>query len=319
MNQRGMAVIAAILVAALAAAVAAALLADLGRWTDSVRLERDQRQAAELTHAGLDFARALLQDDARRGAIDHRGETWRQQLPPLPAEGGEVSGRIDDRQGRWNLNNLLTPDGRVDATALTTYRRLLMLLGLPAQLADTLADWLDSDEERRINGAESADYQLAVPPHGAANRPLQRLAGLDRVKGYDPATLRRLAPFVTVLPEVQPINVNLAPAEVLAAVHTELDLRIARQLVESARHTPFRDVADFAQRLALLSADAAVPPATATLSVDSRFFEVSLRSRYGPTASTLRALVRRNGSAVPDVLWQDSEDLFSIAAEVGPA
>ena len=44
-------------------------------------------------------------------------------------------------------------------------------------------------------------------------------------------TVERLAPHVTILPEVTPINLNTASAEVLAATLEGVETGLARQLV----------------------------------------------------------------------------------------
>ena len=45
---------------------------------------------------------------------------------------------------------------------------------------------------------------------------------LYRIRGFDAKTVAKLKPFVTALPARTPVNVNTAPAEVLAAIVPEL-------------------------------------------------------------------------------------------------
>ncbi len=63
--------------------------------------------------AGVQWARQILDDDARRSEIDHLGEPWAVALPPIPLENGEIRGAIVDAQGRLNINAL----GDAGATA----------------------------------------------------------------------------------------------------------------------------------------------------------------------------------------------------------
>ena len=63
---RGAAIILAMLIAALAAAVAATVFADQQRWGRTVEHRRDQVQAQALAMAGVQWARQILDDDARR-------------------------------------------------------------------------------------------------------------------------------------------------------------------------------------------------------------------------------------------------------------
>src|SRR5439155_443333 len=90
------------------------------------------------------------------------------RLPKLPRVGvalgaGEFSYRISDEESRINLNN--APPDRID--------RLLSAAGLDKPTRDTindsLQDWKDPDDLRRLNGAESEDFYLKLPvPKGAA-------------------------------------------------------------------------------------------------------------------------------------------------------
>lgn len=295
----GAAVIGALLVCALAAALATALLARTDDWIEQVASSRDRAQALELARGGIDYARVILTDDGRRSIVDTLDEDWARVLPPIGVDGAELSGWIEDQQGRWNLNNLLK-EGAIDAEALAVYRRLLAALGLPAALADTLADWLDGDEDTRPGGAESAYYLSLRTPYPAANRPLEHVSNLLRVKGYDAAMLRRLASFVTVLPGRQPVNVNTAPAEVLHALHPGLSLADARQLVAARQTAHFRDVADFRKRLE----DGDAGRAAADISVASRFFLARATVRLGGARVAVSSLLARDGADKPTILWQ---------------
>ncbi len=87
------------LLAALAAAIAATVFADQQRWSRTVVHRRDQVQAQALAMAGVQWARQILYDDARRSAIDHLGEPWALTLPPIPLENGEIRGAISRRTG----------------------------------------------------------------------------------------------------------------------------------------------------------------------------------------------------------------------------
>ena len=50
--------------------------------------------------------------------------------------------------------------------------------GTARELSSTLLDWIDPDESRRLNGAESEDYLRRKPAYRAANNPLQSLEEL---------------------------------------------------------------------------------------------------------------------------------------------
>lgn len=301
-RQRGMAVITAILVVALAASAAAFMAWQQQLWVRQVQNLNEQAQARAIALAALQWARSILAQDARDGTVDHEGEPWATALAPLPVEGGELTGRIRDEQGLFNLNSLVR-GGRTSAADLAAYQRLLAQLNLPAELAGALADWIDPDGDTTYPGGAEDFYYLSLDPaYRAANRALTTVDGLARIKGYDAATLARLRPYVTALPQPTPVNVNTAPAEVLAAIIPELALEQARALLESRASRHFRDLADFRARLPAMAG----PVSDALLGVGSRYFVVSGHARFGRVRSGFEALLERGTTAWPRLVWQQN-------------
>ena len=54
-------------------------------------------------------------------------------MPPFSVEDGSVSGRLLDESGKFNLNNLVKSDGKVDEGAKRWFEKLLQRVGLPAE------------------------------------------------------------------------------------------------------------------------------------------------------------------------------------------
>jgi general secretion pathway protein K len=300
-SERGVAIVLAISVVAMATMVATAIMVSQSTWARQIELSTEHVQARSVLQAGADWARAVLSDDRRQGSVDHLGEPWALRLPPMPVENGELLGQIEDQQGLFNLNNLVT-EGKVNAAQLEHFRQLLSILGLPAPLAYTLADWIDADgEPQPQGGAEDAYYLALDPPYLAANRPLIDVAELALVAGFDDSVRARLRPYVTALPGSTPVNVNTAPPEVLAAVMDGLDLGNAQALVAQRERAYFRDTGDFARRLPRAAAAAA---AAGDISVSSDYFLASLRVTIGGAQARGKALLWRPGNGWPVVIWR---------------
>lgn len=118
---------------------------------------------------------------------------------------------------------------------------LAALVGEPDRAA-ALLDWLDPDDVAREGGAESGWYRgngLRTPRNG----PLVSIDELRLVRGFDSATVARLAPFVTTRLGRR-INVNAAPLEVLRTLPglepSAVDLILQRR----ERGNPIRDLDD---------------------------------------------------------------------------
>ena len=298
-RQRGVAIVLAMGVVALAAMAAAAIMVSQSTWARQVELTTDHIQARAVLLAGADWARALLADDQRLSNVDHLGEPWALKLPPLPVENGELVGRIEDQQGAFNLNNLVT-SGKVNLAQLAHLRSLLATLGLPGELADALADWIDADSlPQPRDGAEDAHYLQQDPPYLAANRPLVDVAELALVRGFDDNVRARLRPYVTALPTFTAVNVNTATAEVLAAVIEGMDLGGAQLMVAQRDRAYFRDSGDFVKRLPL-GAEAA----TGDIGVTSDYFIATLRVTIGGAQAQGKALLARQASGWPLIVWR---------------
>ena len=300
--QHGIALITALLLVSIATIAAVTLAArqqyDLRRTANLL----DGDQAYAYAEGVEVWAQLILARDAEDGQTDHLREVWATRLPPVVVAGGQVGGRIRDAQGRFNLNNLANDSGGENPLAVERYRRLLALLELPPELADSLLDWLDPDIEMRLNGAEDNEYLLETPPYRAANRRLASPSELYQVKGYDGEAVQRLRPFVTALPQTTALNVNtLVVPEDRSRPYVLLQMLVegmgeseARQLVAGRGEDGYASVAAFAQEPALAGRDLALD----NLAVSSRFFVVEAEVDIGTARSRVFSLLLRDGQTL---------------------
>jgi len=163
-------------------------------------------QAEALARSGIAVAAALLGESG--GTPDTLHSPWARSAGRQPVGAGWVEVRVEDEARRLDLNAPELAD---------TLPRLLETLGLDAGLADALADWIDGDHVPRARGGERDWYLGLREPYLPANRPLQSVGELGRVRGFDLDTVARLRPFVTVAGEAT-VNPNTSPREVLLAV-----------------------------------------------------------------------------------------------------
>lgn len=286
-------------VVALAAMAAAAIMVSQGTWARQAELRAGQIQAKAVLQAGADWARAVLYDDHRSSSVDHLGEPWALRLPPMTVENGELEGKIEDQQGAFNLNNLVT-GGKVSLGQLAIFQRLLAILGLPHDLADALADWLDSDSEPQPRSGAEDEYYLALdPPYLPANRTLIDVDELALVRGFDDTVRARLRPYVSALPRTTAVNVNTATPEVIASIIEGLDIGSAQALVAQRDRSYFRNAADFTGRLprgAVAAAD--------DIGVSSDYFIATLRVTIGGAQARGKALFERGGAGWPTIVWR---------------
>lgn len=108
-RQNGVALLTVLLIVFLVSAAAASLASvqQLAIRRSAVLLH--QQQARLYTLGGELWAISILKRDRQESESDSLDEDWANMPPSLPVQGGTVSGRIEDLQGRFNLNNLLKP------------------------------------------------------------------------------------------------------------------------------------------------------------------------------------------------------------------
>jgi general secretion pathway protein K len=299
-RERGVAVITAILVVAVSASAAALMLAQQSAMVDQTLLVTSRAQADSYARAGLDWARGVLQQDARTSEkVDYLGEGWAQPIAALPVERAIVSGLITDEQGKFNVNNLLRDNVRSSPDFLA-FQRLLASVGLAPELAEAVLDWIDADSDLAgPNGGEDQYYLALRRPYRAANARMMQVEELYQVRGFDAAAVAKLRPYVTALPATTPVNVNTAPAPVLLALLPDLGERIAAQA--KVRDTkPLRsrdDIKRWAGR-ALTAAE------EERLDVASSYFYVRVQVAQDDVELSTDALVSRGADARPTLLWR---------------
>ncbi|MDP1025979.1 type II secretion system minor pseudopilin GspK [Sphingomonas sp. KR1UV-12] len=135
---------------------------------------------------------------------------------PLPG-GGVATARVSDGGNCFNLNSLalqVTPG--VYATnfgARVQFTRLLRLIGIPAQVAEQVAgstaDWIDTDDEQQVSGAEDARYTGQQLPYRTGGTLMADRSELRAVAGMTPELYTQIRPWVCTLPTVSPARINV--------------------------------------------------------------------------------------------------------------
>ena len=304
-RSRGVALITAMLITAITASLAAGLA-----WNNALDVRRTMvllfhEQGAQVALGAESWIRNILRDDAIESQTDHLGELWASELPGLPVDNdsvqGTVTGNIEDLQGRFNVNNLIAPNGEVDEIVLEQFSRLLLALGLDTKFAGAAADWIDADQEASFpDGAEDSIYTGLTPPYRAYNRPLTNITELAALVGMDKASFDVLLPHVTALPGQTQINVNTATPAVLQSLGENLDPTTVEELLSQREESGF---ADYAQTFSTLVNEDMIQQITETSSyfqlkavvqidtVRVTYYSVLLRApNGGPVTTILRSL-----------------------------
>jgi general secretion pathway protein K len=310
-GERGAALLMAMVIVTLVATMAASMVWQQWRAVQVESAERVRAQASWVLRGALDWARLVLREDARSSTNDNLTEPWaiplaEARLSTFLASDNDntldddtpdafLSGQVLDAQAKYNLRNLVGSDGSIDAQQVEALRRLCTFIGLEPALADGIAEGLrkaalavgaaggGTDQNASADGSNT----LSASEKAAAPLLPQTLDDLLWI-GLDGATVERLRPYVTLLPDTTKVNVNTAPKEVIAAVVPDLDLARAARLVQARQRKPFNNVAtDIEAVLGKGSWN------FTGLEPKSDFFEVRGRLRYEDNVIEQRHLVQR--------------------------
>jgi len=252
-------------------------------------------QGYEIALGAEAWAADFLKKDMQDSKTDHLGETWARPLPPLPIDGGTVEGRLEDMQGRFNLNNLIHTDGTPNPEAVKQLERILAMLEIEPNWATAMADWIDQDTQPGFpDGAEDTVYTGQDPPHLAANMPVTRVSELMVLPGFGAQRFARLKPFVSALPVGTPLNVCTAPGIVLDALSDdtrEFSLN-PNDLVKRRKDACFPTLEDLRGSLG----DEQFNQLKKSLTESSAYFRATVWVTIGTTQFTLYSLLARGGA-----------------------
>jgi general secretion pathway protein K len=147
------------------------------------------------------------------------GQGWEKPVGPLEVVPGVMlTAALEDLQGRFNLNNLVSKDGTPDMVNVNAFTQLLVAVGLEPKWTGFIIDWIDADiVPQTPSGAEDSVYMGQTPPYRTANRYITSTTELLALPGFGRDRYVRIAPFVAALPQGTKINVCSAPGPVLDA------------------------------------------------------------------------------------------------------
>lgn len=299
-QQRGVALITALLVTAIATIAASAMMA---------RQQLDIRRSGNIYAAdqawlfaqGLEnWAVQIMQQDLKDNQIDHLGEDWATVLPPISVEGGVVSGAISDLQGRFNLNNLVDEDGVASQAETDRLKHLFDVLDIDSNKVQAIVDWIDKDEQTTFpDGAEDNVYLGREVAYRTANRRMSSPSELLLVEGISFEDYLALRPYVCALPESTPINVNTAAAAVLQAVVPGLEAGDAEQLVSEREDKPFDSIENFRNdalvKTHISGSGNNQNNTTDGLSVSSQYFLLTAAASFDRATVELASVIARDG------------------------
>jgi general secretion pathway protein K len=304
-RQRGVAVITALLLTTLAITIVASLFWQQQVQVRSIENQRLQLQKQWILRGALDWARLILRADGINSRTDTLDEPWAVPLAEtrldqyvengradVDASDAALSGDIIDAQSRYNLANLcwdkavnVCEKGESNPAELAAFARLLSAVRLDPALANSVADAMIATKVRIEGNASDSSKPRPID--------LEQIDDLLAVPGFSAEIIEKLKPFIIFLPADAPttVNVNTAPAEVLAARIDTLSLADANVLVTSRKSASFLNIGDFKNRLQ----NKPLGDAESKIDFKTSYFLVNGKVRMNRAGLEVQALIKRDG------------------------
>lgn len=288
-----------------------------------------------LGRSGLELARFVLAEKARipeeRG-FDALSQMWAGgplgtnevlmniSLSDVRLGEGIINVRIQDLERKFNVNVVDEP----------FLHRTMEVMGVDSfasgVIVDSLLDWLDGNQEPRLNGADGEDYITTpnppFPPYMSKNGPIDHIAELLLIKGIEPSLYYGLgeeasSSFSNSGPSLKTVglrdiftsiggprvNINTASTVVLSLI-PGLNEILVRNIVQERRghdgldgtidDMPFRNLEDLGFRVPGMDPEL-MNHLRRFCTTYSKTFEVVVEAQFGDYVKTYQAtLVRLN-------------------------
>ena len=247
-KQRGVVLILAMLIVVMVTTITISL-----SWRYNLSLTRSENrwhgmQARAYLEGAETLAAVVLREDFLADQdsgrmADTLNDIWAQSAEAFPTDEGWVRGKIEDAQGRLNLNLLEAQaqsgqggqqQGNVPLAQQFTepQKRFIRLLQTfefedgpidPAraiEITEAVIDWIDgNDSVKGFGGAEQSYYQQLDPPATPPNLPMISVSELRRIKGMTEELYRALLPLVIALPPAAKLNINTMPLKLMQTIN----------------------------------------------------------------------------------------------------
>ncbi|RQW89978.1 MAG: general secretion pathway protein GspK [Geobacter sp.] len=305
-GERGFALVITLIITALLIAVTTEFIHDVFVETSLRHGYEDAQQASLLADSGAQGGIKVLK--LALSAQDYTSLLDGWAAPQVfQDEKGSLSISIREESSKLDLNSIVFPNGTLNEAYYGIAVRLLDRLGLPADLCDSVADWIDTDDSTRSAGAETVFYQALTTPYVAKNAPLETYEELRMVSGFNEAILRTLNPYLTVYPEstgapYSKVNINTAPVELLAALDAQMTDDLAGRIVAYRKQSPLKTPSEITQISGMESVGIAVQ---GKISVKGSVFRIQSRAQVRDTVRIIEAVVRVVGADSTVLYWRE--------------
>lgn len=304
-KQKGAAIIVALFMTSLVAIAAIAMIERLRINVRSTELISYHLQATQLARGSLAWAIEQLNTDFRQQQPNQVIDRTPITSTINKIENADIVSTIYDEQGRFNLNNLSSSASNDDFIRLIMAVYPKIGMASARDMTQAINNWMTAGA---TNNALDDYYAKQSPPYRTPHRLMASVSELRLIKGVTAELFAALAPYITVLPEPTPINVNNAEPPVLMSLSPTLSLSAAQAIYNKAKKAPFASTQNF-QDFDVIKNN---PVTENKITVTSSYFLVKTNVKVNQLDILLYTLLKRSGSKdmpTEEVIWQSKGTL----------
>ncbi|KTC93358.1 type II secretion system minor pseudopilin GspK [Legionella cincinnatiensis] len=160
-----------------------------------------------------------------------------------------VSGALYDLQSRYNLNNLTNRKAMMGFVNLIGATIPQIAEAEKTQLTLAVSDWLTSYDLARGKDNYLSYYTSQKPPYYPSHQLMSSQSELRLVKDVSAPIYLALEPFICVLPETTPININTASKQVLKSLSSTIKDTQLNELLKQRKENGIKDLKKIAELL----------------------------------------------------------------------
>jgi general secretion pathway protein K len=302
--ERGAALLTVLMLVSVIGVIAAASLERLKLQTHLSGNMAAIDQARQYALAGEAIARTRISDVSSTDRTTTLAGDWLDRPNAFPIDNGTATAKLSDAGNCFNLNSLVSQSDEgervVRPVAVRQFEALMTLIGvqprIAGEIAQSAADWIDSDTIPQPGGAEDETYARAPTPYRAANALMADVSELKALAGMDSAIYDRVKPWVCALPvpELSPININTLRRDqaplVVMLLPDKLSLAFAQRMIDERPATGYSAVENFWSKPALRGISPPVEVMAQT-KIKTRWFALEMQIETGGAELTELALI----------------------------
>lgn len=233
--------------------------------------------------------------------IPEEGLAYPEQFTTL-YPGIKIKSRIYDLQSKLNINNIQMKSYK------TVFEHLLkqVLKKTPAAKRKAIIKatdhWISPYHPDKGHDPFKSYYLKQTPPYFQGYQPMVSLSEFRLIKGVNAAIKRQLEPYITVLPDMTPININTAPKPILMSLGSGLTASQANEIIQKRQEKGIANQ----QELILLLNQFNIP--IDQIALESQYFlcvtEVNANTLSMTYYTAIKRIENKNGKPAVGVIYE---------------